>query len=118
MKCCCIAPPEPPVLMVNFGNPYCSTKCSLTIASVSAETTKLQPFPNVFRVPKATPKPRLSESWTSAEVTALRPERKAGPHPPPNGTCNLRFHPVPGRVPPADQGLLIGLVGSSRMEIR
>jgi hypothetical protein len=90
----------------------------LTIASVSADTTKLQPFPNVLRVPKATPKPRLSESWTSAELMALRPERKAGPHPPPNWMCNLPFHPAPGRFPPAAQGLLIGLVGSSRMEIR
>jgi hypothetical protein len=55
--------------------PYCSMKRSLIIISVSADTTSLHPVPRVLRVPKATAKPRLSGSWDSAAVTALRPDR-------------------------------------------
>src|SRR5882724_3423741 len=117
MKCCCMEPPEPPEPIVNLGTPYCSVKCSLIII-VSADTTKLQPLPSVLRVPKATAKPRLSGSFASAELTRLRPERKAGPQPPPNGKLSFPFHPAPGFLPPADQGFRIGSVGSSMMAIR
>src|SRR4029453_16728434 len=113
MKCCCIEPPEPPEPRVNFGMPYCSMKCSLIIISVSADTTKSQPVPSVLRVPKASANPRLNASSSSADVTLLLPERKAGPQPPPNGTLSLPFQPGPGFFPPADHGLRIGFVGSS-----
>src|SRR5262245_36238473 len=112
MRCCWIAPPEPPDPIVNFGMPYCSMKRSLIIISVSAETMSLQPLPSVLRVPNATAKPRLSGSWDRAEVTALRPDRYAGPHPPPNGKLSLPFQPGPGFLPPGDHGFAIGAVGS------
>src|SRR5215831_16674500 len=118
MKCCCIEPPEPPEPMVNRGMPYCSMKCSLIIIIVSAEITKSQPVPSVFRVPKATAKPKLNGSSESAEVTSLRPDRYPGPQPPPNGKLSLPFHPGPGLFPSLDQGSWMGSVGSSMIEIR
>src|SRR5439155_26450401 len=108
-------PPEPPEPIVNLGMPYCSMKRSLIIINVSADTTSSQPLPSVLRVPKASAKPRLSGSCDNAEVTRLRPDRKAGPQPPPNGKLSLPFHPGPGFFPPADHGLEIGAVGSSMM---
>src|SRR6266568_1086686 len=118
MKCCCIDPPDPPDPIANLGTPYCSMKRSLIIIIVSAETTKSQPLPSVLRVPNATAKPRLSGLSDSADVTVLRPERNAGPQPPPNGKLSFPFQPGPGFFPPADQGLRIGFVGSSMMAIR
>src|SRR5215813_3802756 len=118
MKCCCIEPPDPPEPMVNLGTPYCSMKRSLIIIIVSAETTKSQPFPRVLRVPNATAKPKLNGSFERAEVTVLRPDRYAGPQPPPNGKLSLPFHPGPGLFPSPDHGSWMGLVGSSMIEIR
>src|SRR5258707_4240735 len=104
MKCCCIEPPEPPDPIVNFGTPYCLMKRSLTIIVVSAERTRSQPVPSVLRVPNATAKPRLNGSSDSAAVARLRPERYAGPQPPPYGKLSLPFQPGPGFFPSRDQG--------------
>src|SRR2546421_10727086 len=118
MKCCCIEPPEPPEVIVNLGTPYCSMKRSFTIIILSADTRKSQPVPSVLRVPNATANPRLSGTSDKAEVTALLPDRNAGPHPPPNGTVSLPFQPGPGFLPAGDHGFEIGLVGSSMIAMR
>src|SRR5437773_9313459 len=110
-------PPEEPEAMVNRGSAYCLMKCSFSIDVVSAETTSSSPVPYVLRVPKATANPRRSGPSESAEVTLLLPERKAGPAPGPYGYVSLPFHPGPGFLPPADHGLEIGFVGSSRIAI-
>src|SRR5439155_20914061 len=111
-------PPDPPEPIVNLGMPYCSTKRSLIIINVSAETTSSQPLPSVFRVPKATAKPRLSGSCESAEVTRLRPDRYAGPQPPANGKLSLPFQPGPGFLPPGGHGVEGGAGGAARMVTR
>src|SRR2546423_14621194 len=101
--------------------------CSLIIAAVSAETASFSPVPKVLRVPNATAKPSCNGSSLllmmlsdklSGDVTALRPDLNAGPAPPVKCTYNLPFQPGPGFLPPADQGLEIGLVGSSMIAIR
>src|SRR4029450_2450046 len=102
MKCCCIAPPEPPDEIVNLGTPYCSMNRSFTIISDSADTTKSQPVPSVLRVPNATANPRLRGKSDSGGVTGLLPDRNAGPQPPPNGTVSLPFQPGPGFFPAGD----------------
>src|SRR5919201_3347778 len=93
-------------------------KYSFTIDIVSADTTKLQPFPSVLRVPNATANPRLRGSFESALVTAFVPDRNAGPQPPPNGKLSFPFHPGPGFLPPAAHGVRIGFAGSSMIAIR
>src|SRR5437764_12245085 len=100
-------------------------KCSLIIKAVSAETTSFSPVPKVLRVPNATAKPRFSGSsvlmmlseTVNADVTEFEPDLNPGPSPPVKGINNLPFHPGPGFLPPADQGLETGLVGSSMIAI-
>ena len=111
-------PPEPPEPIVNFGSPKRSMKRSLIIISVSAETRSLHPVPRVLRVPNATANPRLSGVCCNALVAVLVPERYPGPQPPPKGTVSLPFQPGPGFLPPGDQGLAIGLAGSSMSAMR
>src|SRR3954463_12812646 len=102
-------------------------KCSLIIAAVSAETASFAPVPKVLRVPNATAKPSCKGSSLllmmlsdklNGDVTVFRPDLKPGPAPPVKCMYNLPFQPGQGFLPPVDQGLEPGLVGSSIIAIR
>src|SRR5947208_13831309 len=102
-------------------------KCSLIIATVSAETASFSPVPKVLRVPNATAKPSCNGSSRllvmlsdklNGDVTVFRPDLNPGPSPPVKCMYNLPFQPGPGFLPVADHGLEIGLVGSSMIAIR